>query len=100
MNPFQQRAAAFGAEFVDLKAVSFTPELLRCIPSKLARQYRVLPVAASGRELTIVLADPSDLATVEALSHALGQDLELRVAAAAQMDEFLERLYPKYNTST
>jgi hypothetical protein len=44
MNP---RAAHFGAEEVDLRKVTFTPELLAYVPAEYARLYRVLPEQVS-----------------------------------------------------
>ena len=93
MDIFRRRAAAFGAEFVDLATVRFTPDLLRCIPAVLARRYRVLPVAESGSCLAIVTADPADLPALDSLHSALAREIELRVADESQIDSFIEQLY-------
>jgi hypothetical protein len=90
MNP---RAAHFGADEVDLRGVSFTPELLACVPVETVRRYRVLPVFSSPSKLRLALADPSDLDTIDSLAHLLRRDLELCVAEAGELDAFIERLY-------
>ncbi len=90
MNP---RAAHFGAEEVDLSKVVFTPDLLASIPAEFARRYRVLPVFNSPQSLRLALADPSDLDAVDSLHHLLKRDLELCIAEASQLDEFIARLY-------
>ena len=90
MNP---RAAHFGAEEVDLRKVTFTPELLACVPAEYARRYRVLPVFSSPGKLRLALADPSDLDAIDSLHHLLHRVPELCVAEACQLDEFIERLY-------
>jgi len=90
MNPLGEH---FGAEEVDLRNVEFTPELLGSIPADLARRYRVVPVFASPRVLRIALADPAELDTIDALAHLLRRDLELCVAGASQLNEFVNRLY-------
>lgn len=90
MNP---RAAQFGAEEVDLRKVTFTPELLGCVPAEYARRYRVLPVFSSPGKLRLALADPSDLDAIDSLHHLLHCVPELCVAEASQVDEFIERLY-------
>jgi type II secretory ATPase GspE/PulE/Tfp pilus assembly ATPase PilB-like protein len=90
MNP---RAAHFGAEEVDLRNVSFTPELLACVPAESARRYRVLPVFRSREVLGLAVSDPSDLDAIDALSNLLHRDLELCVAEESQLEEFIERLY-------
>src|ERR1051325_6570481 len=93
MDIFRRRAAEFGAEFVDLATVRFTPDLLRCLPAELARKYRVLPVAESGGCLAIVTSDPSDLPAVDGLHSALAREIELRVADESQIDLFIKQLY-------
>ena len=93
MDKFKRRAAELGAEFVDLATVQFTPSLLRCVPADLARRYRVLPVAESGRCLAIVTSDPADLPALDGLHSALAREIELRVADESQIDSFIKRLY-------
>jgi type IV pilus assembly protein PilB len=90
MNP---RAAHFGAMEIDLKDVVFTPELLACVPAQLARRHRVLPIRSSPDKLLLAVADPSDLDAIDSLYHSLQRDLELCVAEARQLDEFIRRLY-------
>jgi type IV pilus assembly protein PilB len=90
MNP---RAAHFGAEEVDLRNVLFTPVLLACVPAELARRYRILPLFSSDRLVRVALADPSDLEVLEALSHFFRRPVEICVAEAGQLDEFISRLY-------
>jgi hypothetical protein len=90
MNP---RATHFGAEEVDLRNVPFTPELLASVPPELARRYRVLPIFSSPRNLRLALADPSDLDAIDSLQRLLQRDLELCVAEANQIDEFIEKFY-------
>ena len=68
-------------------------ESLASIPAPLARHYRVVPVFNSPRVLRIALADPAELDTIDALAHLLGRELELCVAEASQLDEFVNRLY-------
>jgi hypothetical protein len=95
MNP---RAEHFGADEVDLRDVSVTPELLACVPAESARRYRVLPVFSSPDKLRVALADPSDLDAIDSLQHLLRRDLELCVAEESQLNEFIERLYGRQGT--
>jgi len=84
----------FGAEIVDLTKVDFTPELLRCVPADVARKYRVLPVFDLPGRLSIALADPDNLSTIDSLTHILKwPELEIRVAPKQQLDIFIQRHY-------
>ena len=93
MSDERRKAAEFGAEFVDLTKVKFTPGLLRCIPAELVRKYRVLPVLERGDKISIAIADPSDLHAIDDLHSVLDRLIDIRVADGAQIDSFIERLY-------
>ena len=93
MNIRRLRADHFGAKQIDLRDVQFTPELLARVPAEHARRYQVLPVSSSPGRLCLALADPSDLAAIDATQKLLDADLEICVADAKQLDEFIERLY-------
>lgn len=90
MNP---RAVHFGAEEVDLRNVMFTQELLACVPAEIARRHQVLPVFDSPRILKLALADPSYLEAIDSLRLLLLRDLEVCIAEASQLEDFIERLY-------
>jgi type IV pilus assembly protein PilB len=93
MSDYQHSPAEFGAVFVDLSIVEFTPKLLRCIPAELARKYHVLPVASVGRRLAIATSDPTYLAALDDLHSNLDREIELRVADKAQLDAWIKRFY-------
>jgi hypothetical protein len=93
MNLRHLRAEHFGAIEIDLKDVRFTTELLARVPAEHARKYQVLPVFGSPGEVGVAMADPSDLAAIDATHQLLGADLQVCVADAKQLDEFIERLY-------
>ena len=88
------RGEYFNPEKIDLTTISFTQELLRCIPAQVARHYRVLPVYdETPTSLSIALADPGDLDVVDGISCVLQRDLVVLVADSQQLDEFIQRLY-------
>ena len=93
MSDYHHRAATFGAEFIDLASVTFTPGLLRCIQADIARKHHVLPVAEVGNRICIVTSDPADLAALDDLHSILDREIELRVADKMQIDSFIERFY-------
>jgi general secretion pathway protein E/type IV pilus assembly protein PilB len=78
---------------VDLTTVSFTPDLLRCLPRHVARQYRALPVSQTADCLRLAIAAPPDLDAVDSLTHILKRSLEFCAADEQQLGAFLDRLY-------
>jgi leucyl-tRNA synthetase len=93
-NAVNARAAHFGAEVVDLTRLQIRNEVLAKVPQQVAHKYKVVPVEAGHSSLTIALSDPSDVATVDALSHLLKTDLKVVVAAQDDIESAINRYYP------
>ena len=93
MDILKRKAAAYGADLVDLTTVQFTTQLLRCIPKEVVRKYGVLPIAESGHCLIVAVANPSDLDAVDGLRLELGRELELHVAEKSQLYSFIDSLF-------
>jgi type IV pilus assembly protein PilB len=85
-------AETLGTEFFELPK-EIEPEIVRLIPAGLARLHRALPVAWNDNTLSVVLADPFELRTTEDLRFALGKEVRLLVAPAAEVEERIERYY-------
>ncbi len=83
----------FGAKCINLSQIEFTSELVCCIPAKMARELRAIPVYQNENRTGIAVADPSNLNTTDTLVHFLNREIELLVADKYQIDAFLERLY-------
>ena len=75
----QAKAAHFGAEVVSLKDLQIPDDVISTIPRHIARKYRVVPVFKHDNSVTVALADPSDLDTIDSLAHLLHAEVELRV---------------------
>jgi type IV pilus assembly protein PilB len=70
----------FGAEHINLSQVPFTPELVQCLPARMAREFRAIPVYKNEKRVGIAVADPSDLNAIDTLVHFLSREIELFVA--------------------
>ena len=89
----QAKAAHFGAEVVNLKELRIDDDVIATIPRHIAKKYRVVPVFKHDNHVTVALADPSDLDTVDSLSHLLRAEIDLRVASEADIDAALNKYY-------
>jgi general secretion pathway protein E/type IV pilus assembly protein PilB len=76
-----------------LNDVRIEDEVINSIPRHVARKYRVIPVYRHENSLTIASADPSDLDTVDTLSHLLKADITLQVASESDIEAALSRYY-------
>jgi general secretion pathway protein E/type IV pilus assembly protein PilB len=89
----QAKAAHFGAEVVHLAAIRIEDDVIAAIPRNTARKYRVVPVYKHGNSLTVAIADPSDLATIDSLSHLLKSEINLQVASEQDIEAALGKYY-------
>ncbi len=65
------RPSHFGAEVVNLNELKIADDVIAAIPRHIARKYRVVPVFKHDNSVTVALADPSDLDTIDSLTHLL-----------------------------
>src|SRR5215510_10227279 len=89
----QAKAAHFGAEVVNLNDMKIEDDVIAMIPRHIAKKYRVVPVFKHDNTLTIALADPSDIGTIDSLQHLLKTDLTVQVASEADIEGALSKYY-------
>src|SRR6185295_7710226 len=90
----QAKAANFGVEYIDLSQLKLTDDVIATVPRHVAKKFNAVPVyKIDDMTVAIALADPTDLDTLDGLSHALNLTVEARVAAPDQIDEALNRYY-------
>jgi len=70
---YQTIANGLGTDLIDLNECDIRPEILRLIPSGLARLHGALPVEMSGTTLRVALVDPFDLHAAEDLALRSGR---------------------------
>src|SRR5262249_18125165 len=94
---YETIANGLGTEFVDLSEREIAPEILRFIPSGLARLHGALPLDMNETTLRVALVDPFDLHIAEDLRFALGKDIQIVVSPPEQIEELIR---PYYGTDT
>ena len=96
---YQTIANGLGTDFIELTEREIAPEILRFVPSGLARLHGALPIEMSGTTLRVALADPFDLHTAEDLRFALGKDIQVVVSPPEQIEELIKQHYGTDTTS-
>jgi general secretion pathway protein E/type IV pilus assembly protein PilB len=89
----QAKAAQFGAEVIQLGGIKIPDDVISIIPRNVAKKYRVIPVFKTDNKVAIAIADPSDLNTIDTLTHLLNAEIELRVASEPDIEAALGRYY-------
>jgi type IV pilus assembly protein PilB len=67
------------------------PELFRTIPVEVMLKYQFLPLRAEGDILHVVMADPSDVVSLNEVELSLARSLEVTVAPSNRIAEILEK---------
>ena len=86
-------AQQYGLETIDLSAFVIPDEVLAALPAETARQYQVVPVMLHDDILTVAMADPTDMETVDTLRYVLKRDVEAVIAPIKQIQKILEASY-------
>ena len=89
----QAKAAQFGAEVVHLASLKIEDEVISMVPRDIAKKYRVIPVFKTEGKVAVAIADPSDLNTIDSLTHLLNAEIELRVASEPDIEAALAKYY-------
>jgi type IV pilus assembly protein PilB len=96
---YQTIANGLGTDLIDLTERDIPPEILRLIPSGLARLHGALPVEMTGTTLRVALVDPFDLHAAEDLRFALGKDIHVVVSPSDQIEDLIKQHYGTDTTS-
>jgi type IV pilus assembly protein PilB len=96
---YQTIANGLGTDLIDLIERDIAPEILRLIPSGLARLHGALPVELTGTTLRVALVDPFDLHAAEDLRFALGKDIHVIVSSPDQIEDLIKQHYGSDTTS-
>ena len=89
----QAKAAQFGAEVVHLANMKIEDDVIAIVPRDIAKKYRVIPVFKNEGKVAVAIADPSDLNTIDSLTHLLNSEIELRVASEPDIEAALAKYY-------
>jgi hypothetical protein len=68
-------AKQLGIPFIDLRAFTVAPEVLKRVPGNVAYRYQVVPLAESDKALVVAVDNPMDMAKMEDLRFIIGSKL-------------------------
>jgi general secretion pathway protein E/type IV pilus assembly protein PilB len=89
----QAKAAHFGAEVVQIAGIKIADDVISTIPRHIAKKYHVIPIFKADGKVAVAIADPSDLNTIDSLTHLLNAEIEVRVAAESDIEAALIKYY-------
>ncbi len=76
----------FNLAVLDLTTVTVDPEVIQLVSEKLARRLGVLPVFLVGKELTVAMADPTEIHTIDFLARETRCMIQPVLVVKSQID--------------
>ena len=78
---------------VNLKELTIDKSIINKVPLKIASYYKFIPLALRGRTLTIAVAYPLDIKTLDEIRTQLGMDLEMALTCTPDVLDDLKKYY-------
>ena len=91
----QALSSQFTREYIDLSNFTPDPELMEKIPHTLTKMYYFLPYMLEGKNLTIIAADPTDLAMLDNIALYTGFKVDYVIGAKDRIAKMLEDYFFK-----
>ncbi len=92
-------ARKFGLRVIDLSGINIKPEVVRLLSRDLIERMQVLPVEATESRLVVATSTPTDPTISENLRFATNRRIELVVASAGQIAEYISSLFTESEDS-
>jgi len=86
-------SAQIDVQRVILENLNLDPAVVKLVPQEMARAYKVLPIYERDNVLTVAMADPSNLRTLDHLKFKTGRDVEPMLATEKEIVAALDRIY-------
>ena len=87
-------------ECVDLRELSINPAAVRFLPREMCEKNRMMPVALDGRQITIAMADPSDIYKCDNIAMMTGLKVIPLIAGSSDILLHLKRFYGENGDET
>ncbi|MEE8359987.1 MAG: ATPase, T2SS/T4P/T4SS family, partial [Candidatus Omnitrophota bacterium] len=82
-----------GIEFVTIKDINISPDVIKAIPAKFTSHYRFIPIKLEGDLLTIGLTDPMDIQTVDDIKLVIGYQVRPVLATEEEIMSGIKKYY-------
>ena len=80
---------------INLSKYKVAEEVVKLIPAKIAKQYKLLPIAKLGNTITIAMADPTNIIAVDDLKTLTHYSVDLVIASETDIEDAISNYYQK-----
>ena len=89
----QALTAQYGFPYLPLGNYDINTEILNIIPSRVAKQYLLIPVDKIGNNLTIAMSNPLNIQAVEDVELLSGCSVQVFVSTSSDVKRAIARYY-------
>jgi type II secretory ATPase GspE/PulE/Tfp pilus assembly ATPase PilB-like protein/FixJ family two-component response regulator/RNA polymerase subunit RPABC4/transcription elongation factor Spt4 len=82
-----------GVEYLDLRELTIPVNVARALPRELCEQSRLMPIKLDGSQLTVAMADPSDILKCDNIATVTGLRVASVLASSSQIGERLKQAW-------
>lgn len=90
---FDVLSAQLDVQHVVLENFTFSKDLVRLIPEEMARRYKAIPLFETDGILTVAMADPTNLRTIDHLKFKTGKEVDPVIASDVSIMAAIEKNY-------
>jgi type IV pilus assembly protein PilB len=83
----------YGIPSITLSQLDVDAEVVKLVPAQIARKYEVLPIKRAGNQLTLAMADPTNVFAVDDVGFMTNLQVVPVVASQGAIRKAIDRLY-------
>jgi len=89
----QALTAQYGFPYLPLSNYEINPEVIDIIPSRVARQYLLVPIDKIGNNLTLAMSNPLNIQAVEDVELLSGCSVQTFVSTSSDIKKAIAKYY-------
>jgi type IV pilus assembly protein PilB len=89
----QSLTAQYGFPYLPLSNYEVNPEITSIIPSRVARQYLLVPIDKIGNNLTLAMSNPLNVQAIEDVELLSGCSVQTFVSTSSDIKRAIEKYY-------
>jgi type IV pilus assembly protein PilB len=86
-------AKQFGMEYVNLDKITIPPDAMKLIPEEIVKRHNILPLGMDNGRLRVLISDPTDLETMDAIRFRLNTEPDCCVGNPNKIRNFIQESF-------
>ena len=88
-------AKQFGLEYVNLAQTPIPSDAVKLVPEDLIKRHNILPLGMNNGRLKLIISDPLDLDTMDAIRFRLNTELDCCLASPSKIRSYIKDSFDK-----